>query len=119
MADNAAAIQARLKRAMEAYFQGSGKGARLWAEVVVTTGKRNAPVLTGNLRASGRGDGPVAEGNDLVVAASFGSGVSASYAVRVHQKHNPFFRDAVSAEQSKAQGMISKAAIVEIKKATK
>jgi hypothetical protein len=118
--DMAQTLDKAIKRVVKALLKGAGIGSRLFMEQVVTTGKRNAPVLTGNLRGSGRGDGPIASGDDAVESgAGFGSGVSATYAVPVHEKHNPFFRDAIQSEQNKALPIIAKAAIAELRKVTK
>ncbi len=108
-----------LKRAIEAIIKGASQGARLWTEVVVTEGKRTSPVKFGNLRGSGRGHGPEDRGREILVAASFGSGVSASYAVPVHVRFKPWFKDAINKEQNKALPLMERMAKRKLKGAVK
>lgn len=111
--NKAAAIAARIFKAM---VKGAGRGGRLWMEVVITEGKQNAPVLTGNLKGSGRADGPTKSGPDLIIQGGFGAGVSASYAVVQHEKFFPYLGMALLSEQNKALPLITKGAVAEMKK---
>lgn len=107
------------KRIFVTMIRGAGRGSRLHMEKVSTLAKQNAPVLTGNLRASGRAGGPIPEGGEFGGSESgvgFGAGVSAQYAVPVHEKHNPFLRDAESSLRDQAMPLITEEAIKEMKK---
>lgn len=110
----------RVERAARAFTmamrKGAGIGARLHMEKVNTTAKQEAPVLTGNMRASGRADGPVQVGEDLETGVGFGSGVSASYVIPVHEKHKGFLRIAEAKHRSQAMPLITKEAIKEMRK---
>lgn len=111
---------ARIQRAAVKYLQamlkGAGRGSRLHMEKVSTKAKEEAPVLTGNLKGSGRADGPVDVGDGVVSGVGFGAGVSATYAVPVHELHNDFLKRAENSLRGKAMPLLTKEAIKEMQK---
>jgi hypothetical protein len=107
------------RRFMRAMILGAGRGSRLHMETVSTLAKQKAPVKIGNLKGSGRAEGPISEGGEFAGSVSgvgFGAGVSATYAVPVHQRFLPFLAQAEAETRSKAMPLVTKEVIKEMQK---
>lgn len=104
---DAAKLQRVLDKILKEIVDGAGIGGRLWAEQVSTAAKEQSPVKDGHLRASHRAYGPVNGNKEAEVGVSAGEGVSASYAVPVHNR-NPWLKMTVDIWKGKALETIAK-----------